>query len=102
MLKIADEGTHCSVVRFLLNLNTNTIRKIILPSWTFTYTGMFHKILIYQRSAFGKPFANLFQVGGVEVQRMGIESHARFNLGERYHEQLRKTFRKLMTAYPNS
>lgn len=42
------------------------------------------------------------EVGGVEVQRTGIEAHSSLNPGERYHEPSRKTFRKLMAAYTKS
>lgn len=102
ILHIIDEGTHFNAARFLPDVGTDTIWKTILLSWTSIYTGMPHRILVDQGSAFGEPFANLCRVGGVEVQRTGVEAHSSLNIGERYHEPLRKTFRKLMSAYPKA
>lgn len=42
---------------------------------------------------------NMYRVDGVEVHRTGIKAHPSPNLGERYHEPLRKTLRNLITAF---
>lgn len=102
ILHIVDEGTHFSAARFLPNARTDTIWSTILSSWSAIYTGMPHRILVDQGSAFGDPFMHLARISGVEVQRTGIEAHSSLNLGERYHEPLRTTYRKLMIAHPGA
>lgn len=102
ILHIVDEGTHFSAARFLPNVRSDTVWMTILSCWSSIYTGIPHRILVDQGSAFGEPFANLCRVGGVEVQRTGIEAHSSLNLGERYHEPLRTIYRKLMASHPRA
>lgn len=102
VLHIIDEGTRFSAARFVPNLQAGTLWKTILESWATIYTGIPHRILVDQGSSFGEPFANLCNIGGVEVERTGIEAHASLNIGERYHQPLRTVFRKLKIEHPTA
>lgn len=39
-------------------------------------------------------------LSNVEVQRTDIEAHSSLSLGERYHQPLRNTYRKIMCELP--
>ena len=68
--------------------------------WVSIYTGLPHTILVDQGSYFGKTFADIGAVSGVQVKRTGTEAHWSLNFGERYHEPLRTTYRKLQISFP--
>ena len=101
LLHIVDEGTRFSAARFLSNVSTMNVWQTILDCWATLYTGLPRKILVDQGSQFGDLFISMAAASRVEVQRTGIESHNSLGLGERYHQPLRNTFRKLNVSYPN-
>ena len=100
VLHIIDESTHFSVAKFLPRISTNAIWHTILNSWATIYTGLPHRILVNQGSSFGDGFAELCHIGGIDVERTGIEAHSSLKLGERYHQPPRTVYRKLRSDNP--
>lgn len=45
-------------------------------------------------------FNSIRRASGTEINQSGVESHNALGIGERYHQPLRYTFRKLKLAYP--
>ena len=101
VLHIVDEGTRFSAARFVSDVSTMTIWKTVITCWATIYTGLPRKILVDQGSQFSDLFISLGAVSNVEVRLTGIESHNSLGIGERYHQPLRNTFRKLRIAYPD-
>ena len=95
MLHIVDEATRFFTARFLPVSSTDAIWNTILLCWMKIHTGFPHTILVDQGSNFGKTFADIGAVSGVEVKQTGTEAHWSLNVGKRYHEPLRTTYRKL-------
>lgn len=54
-----------------------------------------------QGSSFDQTFVDIARISGVEVDKTGIEAHSSLGLGERYHQPLRKTYRKIIAQYPH-
>ena len=102
VLHIVDEGTHFSAAQFLPDVSTKTIWKAILQCWATIYTGLLNRMLVDQGSAFGPLFINIGVVSNVGVDRTGIEAYSSLGLGERYHQPLRQTDRKIMVEHPSS
>ena len=103
ILHIVDESTRFFAARFLPNVSTKAIWDTLLSCWASIYTGLPNRILVDQGSNVGKsePFISLAARANVEVQGTGIEAHSSLGIGERYHEPVRTTFRKIMFVYPN-
>lgn len=59
-------------------------------------------MLVEQGSYFGSTFANMGAHSSVEVQRTGINAHCSLGLGERYHQPVRNTYRKIMIEHPQT
>eukprot|EP00171_Calliarthron_tuberculosum_P022911 IDg22911t1 len=104
ILHIVDEGTHFSAANFLSSISVECIWDSILNSWATIYTGMPNRMLVDQGSAFGKSdaFISIATRSNVQVETTGIEAHNSLGLGERYHQPLRNTFRKLRIEYPTA
>ena len=101
VLHIVDEGTHFSAAAFLPDVSTKTIWTTILECWAAIYTGLPHKILVDQGSQFGELFVSIGAASKVQVDRTGIEAHSSLGIGERYHQPLRNTYRKLKIDFAN-
>lgn len=102
VLHIVDEGTRFAVARFLPDMSTKTVWDTLLSCWASIYTGLPNRILVDQGTNLGKsePFFSLAARANVEVQSTGTEAHSSLGIGERYHEPVRTTFRKLLLQYP--
>lgn len=61
-----------------------------------------NRFLVDQGSQLGKshPFAEIVEIHNVELQATGTEAHSSLGLGERYHQPLHNTYRKLTMDYP--
>lgn len=95
VLHITDEGTRFSAAKFLPDVLTCNVYRIMLEGLVTITTGLSHKFLVVQGSNFGTLFADMASVGNVTIERTPIQSHKSLGLGERYSEQLRRSFRKL-------
>ena len=102
VLHIVDEATRFSAARFLSDVSTKTIWRAILECWGTIYTGLPNRMLVDQGSAFGKLFISMGAISDVQVERTGIEAHASLGLGERYHQPLRQTYRKIRVENPTT
>ena len=104
VLHIVDEGTHFSAATFLEKCSSEDIWKGILKCWATIYTGLPSKIIVDQGSEFGKRgiFASLVANANVELETAGTEAHSSLGIGERYHQPLRNTYRKLIHTYPSA
>lgn len=59
-----------------------------------------NRTLVDQGSAFAENFIAMCSLFIVSLSNIGIESHSGLGFGERYHQPLRSTFRKISTTYP--
>lgn len=66
------------------------------------YTGLPNRILVDQGTYFGDAFNTLRAIANFTVDNTGVEAHSSLGLGERYHQPLRQTFRKVMSEHPNT
>lgn len=101
VLHIVDDGTHFGAARFLPDVSTGTIWSTLLKCWSTIYSGLPNRILTEQGTAFGDSFVYLAAVCNVQVDHTGVEAHSSLGLGERYHQPLRNTFRKLKLDFPS-
>ena len=100
VLHIIDSGTHFSAARFLSDVSNKALWSTITESWACIYTVLPKKIRVDQCSDFGGYFASIARASDVSVERTGVEAHYSLGIGERYHQPLRTTFRKLRISYP--
>lgn len=101
VLNIVEEATHFSGVTLLHDVFTVTIWKKILFCWAFIYIGPLNRMLVDRESAFAPLFRNNVAVSMVDVDGTGIEAHSSLGLGERYHQPLHQTYRKIMAKHTN-
>ena len=102
ILYIVDEGTRFSAARFVPDVSTTTIWSIILHWWATIYTGLPNRMLVDQGTNFGDAFKTLGALANISVDSTGAEAHSSLGLGERYHQPLWQTFRKIMAAHPRT
>ena len=100
VLHIVDEGTRFSAAKFVPDVSTKTLWSTILECWAMIYTGLPNRMLVDQGSYFGETFATLGALSNVDVKDTGVEAHSSLGLGERYHQPLRNTYRKIMSEHP--
>ena len=102
VLHTVDEGTRFGAARFLSDASTKTIWKAIAEFWALIYTGLPDQMLVDQGSAFGDTFISIVAASNVFVERTAVEAHSSLGMGERYHQPLRQTYRKIKTDHPQS
>lgn len=102
ILHIVDEGTRYSAAVRLLNQSTSHIWTMIIRCWAGIYTGMPNRIIVDQGTCFGPSFVRLAEMSGVKVEHTGTESHNSLGIGERYHQPLRNTLRKMFITHPKA
>ena len=102
VLHIVDEITKFRAAKFLPDVSTKNIWRTLLEIWVMIYTGLPNRMIVDQGSAFGGLFVDLAALGNVEVERTGVEAHSSLGLGERYHQPLRPTYRKIMAQHPST
>lgn len=102
ILHIVDEATRFSAARFMKSTQVEDIWGTLLTCWAAIYTGLPNRILVDQGPQFGDAFIRVAAMNNVEASSTGVEAHSSLGLGERYHEPLRSTFRKMRIQYPNA
>ena len=102
ILHIVDEETRFSAASFLRDVSTNTIWSTFIKCQSTIYTGLPNRIMVDQGSSLSKSgiFASLVESSNIKLDTTGIEAHFSLGLGERYHQPLRNTYRKLESIYP--
>lgn len=96
------EGTRFSAARFLEDESTGTIWNTLMECWVTIYTGLLNRILVDQGSNLGPSFVHMAHPQGVDPELTGIESHNSLSIGERYHQPLRDTYRKIFSQHPKA
>lgn len=102
VLHVVDEGTRFSAARFLDDESTATVWKTLIECWVAIYTGLPNRIIVDQGSNFGPSFIHMAHLRGINVENTGIESHNSLGIGERYHQPLRQTYRKILVEHSNA
>lgn len=99
--QINDDGTKFKAFRFLPDSSVYTIWQIILECWVTIYIGTLNRILTNRGSQFDQRFIHVPRSANVEVLRTGTEAHSSLGIGERYHEPLCTTYRRVMREHPS-
>jgi len=101
VLHVVDTQTHFMSADFLRGGTVEDVWDSFITCWVTLYTGFPMKI----RSDAGSCFTSVRWIRrcdavGTEMVFSGIESHNSLGPGERYHEPLRRVFRKILDEYP--
>ena len=76
--------------------------RAMIDCWFAMYTGYPDKIRANEGSIFTSPRCKkLTKMAGIESQLSGIEAHNSLDIGERYHEPLKRIYRKVKHDHPN-
>ena len=92
---MVDDATQLSTAQFVEPLTTESVRKTILTLRATVYTGMPNTLVFDDGSKFRNTSLEICYIYDVEWQRYGTQHHSEPGIGERYHEPIRRTFRKL-------
>ena len=68
--------------------------------WATVYTGFPNTLVFDDGSQLKDTFVELCKINAVEWQRSGTQHHNALVIGERYHEPIRRTIRKLRVDHP--
>lgn len=102
VLHIVDIDTHFNSAQFLKGNTVEDVWDAFLSCWSTLYIGHPHKIRVDQGSAFTSVrWTRLCDNAGIECQESGIEHHNALGPGERYHDPLRRVFRKVKHEHPS-
>ena len=66
------------------------------------YTRLPNRMLVDQGTNFRDAFKNFGALANISVDSTGVEARSSLGLGDRYHQPLRQTFRKMMSAHPKT
>lgn len=101
ILHVIDEATGLSTACFLPNMISETVWDTLRHCWATINTGLPNCIPVDRGSNLGdsEPFIYLAERSSVKVETTGAEAHSSLGIGERYHDPLRKTFRKMQLVY---
>lgn len=102
VLHIVDLGTGFSNAVFLNGHSVNDVWAAYTQCWSTVYVGHPNCFRTDSGSVFTSTRWNqLTSDNGIELKISGVESHNSLGLGERYHEPLRKIYRKLHHEAPD-
>jgi hypothetical protein len=100
-LHIVDLHTHYSAAGFLPGQSVDDVWHAFLSLWVCTYTGLPNVIKSDQGSVFtSERWQELTSLSGVILELSPIESHNSLTVGERYHDPLRRIYRKVRHDFP--
>ena len=101
VLHVVDDETKFSEAVFLPNASAEAIWSAFSKCRATIYTGLPNRLMVDHGSALGKSivFASLVGNSNVKLETTGIESHSSLRIGEKYHELLRNTYRRLARMY---
>jgi hypothetical protein len=109
VLQVVDVATKFTASTFLDNNGFNYGQSIdgvwaaFIDCWATTYTGYPNKLRTDAGSIFVSPlWKQLTDSAGVTLQLSGVESHNSIAVGERLHEPLRRTYRKVAFDCPGT
>ncbi len=101
LLHVVDTQTHYMSAAFLKGQTVEDVWEAFLFCWVTLYTGFPLRIRTDQGSAFTSlRWTRRCEAVGTEVRHSGVESHNSMGNGERYHDPLRRVFRKIKEDLP--
>lgn len=101
LLHIVDTQTHFMSAAFLKGQTVEDVWETFVLCWATQYTGFTMRIHTDQGSAFTSlRWTRRCDAVGTESKLSGVDSHNSLGSGERYHEPLRRVYRKIREVYP--
>ena len=100
VLHMVDDATYFSATQLVHPLMTESVWEIILSLWATACSGLPDTLIFDDGSQFRDIFVEICDIHDAEWQRSGTKHHNALAKGERYHEPIRRTFRKLRTDHP--
>ena len=108
VLHVIDTATHFSAAKFLdshgktYGQTAEGIWLAFLDIWCTTYLGYPNRMRTDLGSAFNsEKWRRYTNTCGMQLLLSGAQSHNSLGIGERYHEPLRRIFRKISIDYPH-
>ena len=108
LLHVVDTATRFSNATFLDSSDQNYGQSVegiwlaFLECWCSMYTGYPDRLRTDAGSVFTSPrWKEIAKMAGIELRLSGIEAHNSLGIGERYHEPLRRIYRKVKHDHPN-
>lgn len=100
-LHVVDTQTNFGSAAFLRGQTVEHVWESFIECWSSIYTGFPEIMKVDQGSAFKSVrWKRLCEEVGTVTQESGVESHNSLGSGERYHEPLRRIFRKIKRETP--
>ena len=100
VLHMDDDATHFSAAQFIEPLTTKFVWETILPSWEAVYIGLPNTLVFDDGSQFRDVFVEICEINDVKNKKSRTQHYSALGGGERYHEPIRRTFRKLQIDLP--
>lgn len=102
VLHVVDIDTHFNNAIFLKGQSVEDVWEVFLSCWSTVYLGNPDKLKVDQGSAFTSVrWTKLCDKIGIEVVESGIEHHNALGSGERYHDPLRRIYKKIKLETPS-
>jgi hypothetical protein len=101
VLHVVDLHTHFSAAGFLQRQSVDDVWITLLTIWVCVYPGLPNVIKADQGSVFtSSRWRDIVSLSGVKLELSPIESHNSLTVGERYHDPLRRLYRKVRQDFP--
>ena len=86
---------------FLQRQTVDDVWTTLLTIWACVYPGLPHVIKADQGSVFtSQRWHDILSLSGIKLELSPIESHNSLTVGERYHDPLRRIYRKVRHYFP--
>ena len=97
---MVDDASHFSAAQFVELLTTESVWETKLTIWATIYTFLPNTLVFGDGSQCRDTFVETCEIHDVDWQRSGTQHHSALGIGERNHEPIRHTFRKLRIDRP--
>ena len=101
MLHIVEEASRFSAARCLPKTSFESVWEAIIMCCSCAYTDMPHYRMVDEGSQSRKIFAELISLHEIELEKTCVQSHNSLVIGNRYHNPLHDTYRKLKLDHPS-
>ena len=102
VLHMVDRDTKFSVAEFLQGESAKEAWNVYMSAWATTYIGFSDEIHADQGPQFrSREFQTYAADADIKLTLSGVESHNSLGVGERYHDYLRKIYKKTRDEHPN-
>ena len=95
VLHMVYDAIHFAADQFVEPLTTDSVWESILTLWATIYTGWPNILVFDDSSQFRDTIVGFCEIHTVEWQKSRTQHHSTLGIGERCHEPIRWTFRKL-------